>query len=174
MSNDRMTRIYTELENEVIPSMNESQKTELLINSKLKQFQEKFFSIVVQNCKHSYDWIQENTKPEQTGNGINFVLKDDSKKQEAQEYFREFQECSAKHDFGLKGIIESSKNQVSNINNSFISCSNQCVVSPDSKSDDELKSCLRTCFNSTLQQSQDIQNNLNFKIDEILGQINKF
>ena len=172
--NDRLKIIYAEFEREIASKLSNAEQYEFSINDRLKKFQELVTKTIKEKCKTSFDWIQENTIQETKEIGIQFVLKDRSKMEDAQKYFKDLKQCSAKFDFGLSREIENTQREISIINDEFMSCSKTCVSKEESKNDSEIKNCLRNCFDSSLEKNKLIQNNIEGKIDDIILKMNKF
>ena len=171
---ERLEKIYSELEIEIKSKLGDAQGNDISISNKLKKFHELATKIIKENCKKSFDWIQENTNQETNDNGVQFVIKDQNKMEDAQKYFKEFKECSEKFDLGIRNEIENSRREISSLNDGFMSCSESCVSNGESKKDSEIKNCLTNCFDISFEKSKSIQTNLIGKIDDILYKLNKF
>lgn len=165
---ERIGKIYQELETEISQGLKGTVEKENQINYKLRSLQDKMMRTIEDNCKESYSWIQENTRQEQNENGMKFIIKDENQREQAHKVFKEFEECSSRFDFGLRRKLEESREDVQKISNSFLGCSDNCIGNLESKQDNEIKVCLRQCFDVSLQKSELIQEDIIKKIDDIL------
>jgi hypothetical protein len=164
---DRISKIYSEMEEDIQKKIKSSQYNESVISNKLQSFQSKMTKIIETNCKAQFDWIRQNTDEIATAQGSQFRLRDPSKQEEGQKIFQDLTNCASKHDLGLKDKIDDARTTINSISQVFMKCSDECIIGIDTKQDSEVKSCLMGCFDTSLKQSEKIQEGLIRNIEDV-------
>ena len=162
--NQRLTKILTELNNEINPEILESQRRENSINDKLNTLQNKMIQKVKLKCNDVYTWFENNK---------NNLSVEKSNDPETQKYLKELQECTASMELGLRDEMVNAERKIELISDGHNTCTQTCVKNELKSEDIYIKRCFKNCYENTFKKTDILQNNLILKIDEVLINLNK-
>ena len=170
--NDRIKNILSQLQNEFIQKLMESQAKEEEIREKLQIVQEKIIDKVKSNCKQYVEWFDKFTKAVETPQGTRYELTDPKKQNEFNKFSKEYQQCINKYQSGIDKAVKSSEMESKAIQRVHDDCIKKCIDN-STNSDEEIKGCIRGCFNSATNEMERIWLDLDMKINETLVNMRK-
>lgn len=169
--NDRLTKLYTELNNEFINKFQALSYVENVIRNRVITIQSALSKQVKENCKESFEWIKANTIQNHNQEGPSLLLKDENLKQDSHRYFEQFKQCASKFDFNLEGRLQGVQKEMMENAKEFLSCNNECIAEIDNKTDEVLKPCLKTCIEQSLVKNEGLQKKIIGDLDSLLKKI---
>lgn len=160
----RMNKIINEINEELHPIINQSERKESMLKEKLMLLNDKLLKILKIKCSESFNWLEKNKSSIKDGN----LSQDDTRN------LREFQECVSRFDYGLKDHFLNSEKEIQSLAETHNSCCQSCEKNQRLNDDDSsVKICLKKCFNNIFQRTDVIQQNILKKVDEVIMNLNK-
>ncbi len=142
------------------------EKASFDFENKLSVFNPKLLSHLKKSCIKEFDWIEKNGIKVEKDGVESMEIKPEARGQ-APEKFKEWEACTSKHDFGLRGTIEGLSANTENLQKDNENCMNSCLSSFQTKSDDDLKKCFTTCFDNFFTKTHKLFDDASIKVNEI-------
>lgn len=135
------------------------------IAGRLEVIQQKLMGHFQKQCSKEFDWISKHS--EKGANGELEIKFEDKEASEAQAQMAAWDNCTSKHDFGTKEFFKNIESKQNSLQNNNEDCIKNCVLSVKKSTDDQIKSCLNSCFDKVFQDTADINSNVLKKIGDI-------
>ncbi len=146
--------------------INSLEKASFDFESKLSVFNPKLLTHLKKSCIKEFDWIEKNGIKTVKDGVESMEIKPEAQGQAA-EKFKEWEACTSKHDFGLRGTIEGLSLNTENLQRDNENSMNICLSSLQTKSDDDLKKCFTSSFDNFFTKTQKLFDEASIKVNEI-------
>ena len=160
----RINTILTTILEEKKDKIAEVDKKGEVIDARLKNLQKIVFANLKKQCFKEIKWIEEHGKLTRTDEGFKIHI-NDNPGIEADAHIKEFYTCSKLNDLGISLFFDG----VTGVQNEIASrsdfCISKCITNSKDESDTNVKYCINSCVEVSLQQTEDIYSKINNKID---------
>jgi len=162
----RIENLYKDVLGELRYKIDSIEKVGRNFEQKIMDIQKRLFGVMKDNCKTQYEWIEQNGKIVEKDGGLHIEIKEESRA-EGQRYLEEFKECADKSSYGLRGYFDQMNESQNKLYSDNEKCMVGCLQRPEEKSDEQLKMCIKSCFNETFDGVERIYSEVDVKLDDI-------
>ena len=161
----RLGEIYQELMESYVDKIKSLENISKSLEQRMTIFQPKLINRLKTKCAEQFDYLQKLGKPSANGD-ISLDVPSD-KEEEAKEKISQWEKCSMENDLGVKSYFTEVEESSRRIHESNEKCLETCVTDLDKKSNSEIITCFKPCFNVFFQQNELSMKNVVSKIEEI-------
>lgn len=173
MSSDlqqRIQNIYKDVLGELKHKIDNAEKVGRSFEKKILDIQKKLFDGIKTHCRTEFEWIEKNGRINEKDGGLQIEINENARV-EGQRYMEDFKECADRNSFGLRNYFDNMNDEQTKVYQNNEKCMIGCLQTPEQKSDDDLKSCIKTCFVNTFDQVERMYQDVDVKLDDISRRI---
>ena len=167
---DRITNLYKDVLAELRFKMDSMERISRNFQNKVLDIQSRLFKSMRSACRTEYEWIEQNGSIKENDGGLHIEIKEENRA-EGQRYIQDFQACADKASYGIKGYFEKMHDTQQKLYTVNEQCTTSCLNMVNDKSDEQLKGCIKSCFDTTFESVERLYSDVEVKLDDISRRI---